>query len=121
GTAMRESDIVDGLSNTIFFGEVRPQCSVHNSQGWGSSNNGQGLTATVVPINYNSCSRDAVGSDNCDKYCNWNTELGFKSRHPGGAQFLFGDGSVHFLPETIDHWTYQYLGAKADGNPAQIP
>ena len=59
--------------------------------------------------------------DGCKRYCNWNTELGFKSRHPGGAQFLFGDGSVHFLPETIDHWNYQYLGAKADGQVAQLP
>jgi prepilin-type N-terminal cleavage/methylation domain-containing protein/prepilin-type processing-associated H-X9-DG protein len=114
-TQVRASDCADGLSRTIFFGEVRPMCSVHNSQGWGSSNNGQGLTATVVPINYDSCSREAVTADNCDKYCNWNTELAFKSRHPGGAQFLFGDGTVHFLTDGIDHWTYQYLGAKADG------
>ena len=33
---------------------------------------------------------------------NWNVSWGFKSRHPGGAQFLFGDGSVHFLAEDID-------------------
>ena len=109
----------DGLSNTIYFGEVLPMWSVHNQQGWGNSNNGQRLTSTLPPINYNTSSENS--SDGCNAYCNWNMELGFKSLHPGGAGFLFGDGSVQFLGETIDHWTYQYLGAKADGNPAQIP
>ena len=46
--------------------------------------------------------------------------MGFKSVHSGGAQFLFGDGSVQFIRETIDHPTYQYLGAKNDGQEASI-
>ncbi|MEA1950519.1 MAG: DUF1559 domain-containing protein [Planctomycetota bacterium] len=118
----RMGDCTDGLSKTIFFGEVLPMCSAHNGNGWATSNNGQGLTATVIPINYDTCNQEVnSGGDNCDRYCNWNTELGFRSRHPGGAQFLFGDGSVHFLNETIDHWTYQYLGAKADDRPVAIP
>jgi len=117
----RMADITDGLSNTIFFGEVRPMCSAHNSNGWASSNNGQGLTATVVPINYDSCSRDPSEPDGCRRYCNWSTELAFKSLHPGGAQFLLGDASVRFFPQTIDHWTYQYLGAKADGKAVTVP
>jgi len=121
GVSTRMADCTDGLSNTIYFGEVRPICSAHNGNGWATSNNGQGLTSTIVPINYDSCSRDSGEPDNCKRYCNWNTELGFKSRHPGGAQCLLGDGSVHFLPETIDHWTFQYLGGKDDGQTAEIP
>jgi len=114
-TCVKFAEILDGLSNTIFFGEIRPLCSWHGDNGWATSNNGNGYCTTVIPINYDSCTRDTSTSDNCARYCNWNTEAGFRSRHPGGAQFLFGDGSVHMLPETIDHQTYQYLGAKADG------
>ena len=118
-TQTRVADCTDGLSSTIYFGEVRPTCSAHHSGGWGNSNNGQGLTATLIPINYDTCERDY--DHGCNSYCNWSTELGFRSRHPGGAQFLFGDGSVHFLPETIDHWNYQYLGGKSDEHTAEVP
>jgi prepilin-type N-terminal cleavage/methylation domain-containing protein len=114
-TCTRFSEISDGLSNTILVGEVRPMCSWHNDNGWATSNNGNGYSSTVIPINFNSCTRDSSTSDNCKRYCNWNTEAGFRSAHPGGAQFLFGDGTVHFLPETIDHANYQALGGKNDG------
>jgi len=43
--------------------------------------------------------------------------LGFKSKHQGGAQFAFADGSVHLLAETIDYLTYSRLGCRRDGNP----
>ena len=114
GVCTELRDITDGLSHTIFFGEVRPEASIHAYQGWGSSNNGNGIVSTIIPINYDSTKHDP-SSDNCGGWMNWNTELGFKSAHPGGAQFLFGDGSVRFLQESIDHQLYQYLGSKADG------
>ena len=41
--------------------------------------------------------------------------FGFKSRHPGVCQFAFGDGSVRILSESMDHGTYNLLGAKSDG------
>lgn len=113
GTQERLRAITDGLSKTIFFGEVRPSCSEHVRNGWAAPNNGNGYCATLVPINYDTC--DDNNPDACRRSCNWNTEAGFKSAHAGGAYFLFGDGSVHFLDEGLEHSTYQLLGAKADG------
>ena len=39
-------------------------------------------------------------------------QWGFRSNHPGGAQFVFGDGSVRFLKVGIDLSTYQALGTR---------
>ena len=51
----------------------------------------------------------------CWQKNNWNYSWGFRSKHPTGAQFAFADGSVHFLNQTIDYATYQYMGSRNDG------
>lgn len=113
--------ITDGLSHTIFFGEIRPDCSWHASSGWVYSNDGNGMFTTVIPLNFDTCADEASSVDNCLKNCNFNSEFGFKGVHPGGVMFLFGDGSVHFLPEDIDHaQVFQALGDRADGQPVSI-
>jgi hypothetical protein len=81
----------------------------------------------LIPINYDSCHPQgfvpdpAKGQTLCNRQCTWNTEFGFRSKHPSGAQFVMGDGSVHFLSATIDMWTYQWLGSKDDQEPVRIP
>jgi prepilin-type N-terminal cleavage/methylation domain-containing protein/prepilin-type processing-associated H-X9-DG protein len=42
-------------------------------------------------------------------------QLGFRSNHPGGANFVFGDGSVKFLKQSINPVTYRGVGTKAGG------
>ena len=112
------AQVTDGLSKTIFFGEVRPRCSQHAQNGLASSNDGNGYCSTLIPINFDTCDDNAP--DPCHQSCNWTTEVGFRSAHPGGANFLFGDGTVRLLAETIDHQMYQYLGAKNDGQSVQF-
>ncbi|MGE0759398.1 MAG: DUF1559 domain-containing protein, partial [Pirellulaceae bacterium] len=113
GTRIKLADVTDGLSNTIFFGEVRPRCSEHARNGWSTSNNGNGYCTTLIPINFDSCNDSST--DPCQRSCNWNTEVGFKSAHAGGANYLLGDGSVRFIAQTLDHGVYQALGGKQDG------
>jgi hypothetical protein len=118
----RMADIEDGTSNTIFVGEVRPLCSGHVRVGWSRSNKWGAFTQ--IPINWDSCrtlaQATAEGKNPCFADCNWNAEVGFKSLHPGGAQFTIGDGSVQFISQTIDLWTYQYLGDRADKKAASF-
>ncbi|WP_422927261.1 DUF1559 domain-containing protein [Singulisphaera sp. PoT] len=40
---------------------------------------------------------------------------GFASLHPGGCQFLLGDGSVRFLKGTLAPSVFRALGSRADG------
>ncbi|MGN6133880.1 MAG: DUF1559 family PulG-like putative transporter [Aureliella sp.] len=117
------SHVADGLSNTIFVGEVRADSSNHVRAGWSHANK-WGIF-TQVPINFDSSEPDvatatAKGKTACNARCTWNSEVGFRSRHTGGAQFVMGDGSVQFLSQSIDMTNYQRLGAKADGNTASL-
>ena len=113
GAALNE--IPDGSSNTIAIGEIRPLCGKHTCDGWMGDN--AMWIATTAPINFPTCPGQYLYS-HPDTGCNgdneWAEEMGFKSAHPGGCQFVFCDGSVHFLRETIDYLTYQRLGDRRD-------
>jgi prepilin-type processing-associated H-X9-DG protein len=110
----------------IAYGEVRPDCMDHGQLGIMDANQGPTWVHTTAPINFPTCLNEAnpitgkvlnwstyVG--NQYSLNNWATSQGFKSKHPNGAQFVFADGSVHFLVETINYDTYQRLGDRRDG------
>ncbi len=118
GFICRFGSIPDGLSNTILVGEVIPDWSAHARNGWSHSNR-WGIY-TQIPINWrtefpNLATALAAGKTGCEARCNWNTEVGFKSRHTGGVQVVLGDGSVQFLSENVDMIMYQRLGNRQDG------
>lgn len=109
-------DITDGTSNVIAGGEILPSCHDHHRDGGWYNTNGQ-WTATTATINFNTCGKQGVNNaaNNCSDFRNWNTSAGFKSDHTGGATFIYGDASVHFLPDSIDYLSYQQMGSRNDG------
>jgi prepilin-type N-terminal cleavage/methylation domain-containing protein/prepilin-type processing-associated H-X9-DG protein len=50
----------------------------------------------------------------------WQKARGFKSLHPGGAQFVMADGSVQFVNESIDHNIYRGLSTRAGGESVTL-
>jgi prepilin-type processing-associated H-X9-DG protein/prepilin-type N-terminal cleavage/methylation domain-containing protein len=44
-----------------------------------------------------------------------------RSRHPGGVNVLFGDGSVHFMKNTIDSGTWGAVATRAGGEVISSP
>jgi prepilin-type N-terminal cleavage/methylation domain-containing protein/prepilin-type processing-associated H-X9-DG protein len=90
-TGVRITHIKDGTSNTILVGELSWDIGF---RGW---NRGCG---NIETSNYG-----CVGSRNVTYGINHpassGTDTSFGSLHPGGANFVFCDGSVHFLGENI--------------------
>jgi prepilin-type processing-associated H-X9-DG protein/prepilin-type N-terminal cleavage/methylation domain-containing protein len=126
GPKIRLADATDGGSNTLLLGEsLIDQKPIRDRNNWAYATYGQ-LAHTIVSINYVTdywAPDDATGCSVAPKryYRNFNLSEGFKSRHPGGANFAFADGSVHFLNQNIDHQTYQYLGCRDDGQAVSLP
>jgi prepilin-type N-terminal cleavage/methylation domain-containing protein/prepilin-type processing-associated H-X9-DG protein len=116
--------IPDGASNTIAIGESITQgrkTSTHYGPWWGC-----GIHTSVHGRVYSTSSTAIVYTDAqaADWTINGTYEGNarhqvyawvFSSNHPGGANFVFCDGSVHFLPDTIDYRLFCALAYMADG------
>ena len=115
---MRFSRVTDGLSQTIAVGESSyPGQAGDEWPHWiGSPGNGGSVTfevSTFCPIN---CVPSFAGRF----WMNAKEDECALSFHPGMALFLFADGSVHALPETIDLNVYEALGRINDGTPVSL-
>jgi prepilin-type N-terminal cleavage/methylation domain-containing protein/prepilin-type processing-associated H-X9-DG protein len=122
---IRFVDVMDGLSNTIFAGE---RSSNHSQSTWTGAVPGGHVYALMAPgptgpaDNAETAQALVLAHGNRTHVPSadvpiWDADT-FYSRHsPKGANFLFGDGSVHFLSSSIDGITYENLCNKSDGNP----
>lgn len=107
----RFSNITDGLSDTLFFGEkhVRvKQFGNGNSEGDGSVYNGDILAFALRAAGRN----NPLALGPTERY---RTQFG--SYHPGVCQFAFGDGSVRAIAVNISPSILDALAQRADGTP----
>jgi prepilin-type N-terminal cleavage/methylation domain-containing protein/prepilin-type processing-associated H-X9-DG protein len=119
----RIADITDGMSNTLFIGE---RCSNMSSTTWTGA-----VTNGVVPAQRYPDPADKLGNAEAasalvlshgSKDHLPNNPLVFDadataSFHTGGVNFLFGDGSVHPITNTISGYVYEALLTRAGGEP----
>jgi len=146
GALIKLADVTDGTSNTIMVGETLcgkteairfgPGAYPANpGAGWATTYGGNCYGTTTVPLNYRideATNDTATGYKGCSDvgtcpsgpdHCvwNWSVTWGFRSAHTGGANFVFADGSVHFLTDSIDVRTYNLLGCRNDGQVFTMP
>jgi prepilin-type N-terminal cleavage/methylation domain-containing protein/prepilin-type processing-associated H-X9-DG protein len=146
--SVRLTDITDGTSNTLLIGERGSSPSLEygvwfagcgqfdgdlpegdDQRGSGdvvlgvrelnSQHNGYENTDRCPPGPYRflpaGLIRDSSGAINtaCDQFHFW-------SRHPGGANFVLGDGSVRFVMYNVDN-IMAALGTRAGGEAVELP
>ncbi len=127
GAIIRLRDVSDGTANQLFIGEILMGQSARVNEmlpqsAWVDAKSWVNLGYTNIPINHftpldpglTSC---GPTSDRMRSSGNYAVSLGFKSRHPGGANFAFVDGSVRFISQYINQETYTYLSSRNDGRP----
>jgi prepilin-type processing-associated H-X9-DG protein len=124
---VRDDGSSDGTSNTLMIAEGagRPGGYNHSRTIY---NRGGPVDGVINPVNggggawadpfsfahLNGATPDGIrGQGTCLINCTSNNEI--FSFHPGGANLLFADGSVHFVRETVDPRIVVYLITRADG------
>ena len=131
GNRLKIPAFSDGLSNTVFLGEEYYQLKTGYTvaeldlQGvsrrkavwqFGSDSidcqygMNEAFGSTGVPMNLRSPTLDVNSGAVLEAYI-----AGYSSGHPGGANFLMGDGSVRFIKSSIAPAAYTALGTRAGG------
>jgi prepilin-type N-terminal cleavage/methylation domain-containing protein len=114
-TDIRLTDVTDGTSNTIMFGEMSWASPVFGTRyrTWL-----RGGDSTVAQPSFVVGCRNITNAINAIFIANLivpYNDIPMGSMHPGGAMFGLGDGSVRFISQTIDMVTYRALASRDGG------
>jgi prepilin-type N-terminal cleavage/methylation domain-containing protein len=122
-------DITDGPAYTILLGEIE---AGGPTLGWPSGtratlrntghriNEPDYLVRTLGNVSFANAAQKSVQTDEMEQLIGDGLlpigyTGGFSSHHGQGANFLFCNGAVRFVRESINSSVYQYLGNRSDG------
>lgn len=135
---LKIADVTDGTSNTFLLGER--DSSFESGAVWIGVFNPSG--SAIYHVTANVVARLNSSDPPFPAYSAEGAQAAFSSLHSGGgANFAFGDGSVHFIAETVEHrprrtehcnvhqatpcepshGVYQRLGRRNDGFNLVLP
>ena len=103
--AFSSADVKDGLSNTIMVAETLPGDFVWN----GVFCPNFPVASTEIPMNTMISDEGLHGTWNPQGGVVWGQSSGYKSLHPGGCNFMLGDGSSRFFSVSMDYHLYNAL------------
>jgi prepilin-type N-terminal cleavage/methylation domain-containing protein len=106
----RLASVTDGLSNTFMVGEGMVNSSYWN---WWAYGNGSIRTCAIAP---NCKAIDGTPYDPWD----WPNNFCFSSGHIQGLQFVYGDGSVHYVSNNVFLSVYRAMATRAGGEAVTI-
>lgn len=108
--AILRSAVTDGMSNTMYVGEIIDAHTDRSYNIWTQAGRHEScLRSTENPLN----TKPGTGITTSPYGIPLNGA--FASKHPAGANFLFGDGHVAFLSENIALTTYRALSTRGNG------
>jgi prepilin-type processing-associated H-X9-DG protein len=111
--------ITDGSSNTFMIGEDLFDPAVPGNlrygKGFAWAHTVETMLTCATPLNARQSNGQEFPKDD------WANRHGFKSRHPGGAQFAMCDGSGRFVANTIPLGLYRALATISGGEVASPP
>ena len=116
-SSVRIADVLDGTSNTFLFGEhskgqlmiLDPAYAVSDGC-WNSGRWYDTLFSTMYPMNL------GYGNFTNIKNSSYYLPTAAGSLHTGGANFAFCDGSVRFLKNSINSWSFNAGNATSYGD-----
>ncbi|UUO06555.1 DUF1559 domain-containing protein [Blastopirellula sp. J2-11] len=112
------ASVIDGTSNTLMVGEYhQPLDQPARGAFWGNSYWGYNIGMVInepyiIGNRYDACAAVASNIGVCRR--------AWASQHPGGFNFSRADGSVSFLPETIDLTVFAGLSTMAGSEVTQF-
>jgi prepilin-type N-terminal cleavage/methylation domain-containing protein/prepilin-type processing-associated H-X9-DG protein len=115
----RLTDCTDGTSTTLMVGELawsKSNCFRPWTRGWGGGNSNP-AAGTGKNVNLATGALNQTPYNGSSKF----NDVSFGSDHTaGGANFCFGDGSVHFVNQSIDMNTYVSIASRNGGEPQNL-